>query len=75
MDTLGVRPAYTPAYISHMQYMEARHPLLSIFDSFLLTETWLAGLEYGIRIGKSQTQGDSVPSENNTSATGKDASL
>jgi hypothetical protein len=39
-----------------MQRMEVRHPFLSIFDLHLLSQSWKAGLEYGIHIGKLQTQ-------------------
>jgi hypothetical protein len=65
------RSAYTVAYIQHMQRMEILHPFLSTFDLHLLTQSWTAGLEYGIRIGKLQSQ-DSATS--NTSDAGKDTS-
>jgi hypothetical protein len=73
MNRVRVPSADTVAYIQHMQYMETHYPLLSIFDLYLLKESWMAGREYGIHIGRSQNQGDSVPSGNDTSATGKDA--
>lgn len=51
-----VPAVYKPAYISHMQQMEARHPFLSMFDLFLLSQTWKAGLEYGIHMGMVQSR-------------------
>jgi hypothetical protein len=79
MNEGSARAAYTPAYIAHMQYREARHPWLSIFELFLFGQSWTAGLEYGIRIGKLQSQ-DSTSSDTSTplsqnSENGKDVSL
>ena len=51
-----VSAAYKCAYIRHMQRMEVRHPFLSIFDLHLLSQSWKAGLEYGIHIGMLQNQ-------------------
>ncbi len=58
-----VPAVYKSAYISHMQQMEGHHPFLSIFDLFLLSQTWKAGLEYGIHIGTSQSP-DKLPPSN-----------
>jgi hypothetical protein len=75
MNRVQVPAAYTVPYILHMQRMETLYPSLSIFDLFLLKESWMAGLECGTHIGKSQNQVDSVSSENNTALAGKDGAL
>ena len=71
MNQGEARSAYTVAYIQHMQYMETLHPFLSTFDLHLLSQSWTAGLEYGIRIGKLQSQDNKT----NDTSTGKDTSL
>lgn len=62
------RSVYTAAYIQHMQRMETLHPFLSTFDLHLLSHSWTAGLEYGIRMSKLQSQDIQTPS----TSTGKD---
>ena len=52
----GVPSEHKCAYIPHMQHMEVLHPFLSIVNYLLLAQSWKAGLEYGIRIGKLQSQ-------------------
>jgi hypothetical protein len=64
--------AYRPDYILYIRQLEARHPFLSMFDMHLVSRAWRAGLEYGIRIGKLQSQDQKA---NDTSASGKDTSL
>ena len=64
--------AYRPDYILYIRQLEARHPFLSMFDVHLVSRAWRAGLEYGIRIGKLQSQDQKA---NDTSASGKDTSL
>lgn len=58
MEECLVPEAHKSAYIPHMQHTEARFPFLSIFDLWLLSRSWKAGLEYGIRIGTLQTNTD-----------------
>ena len=75
MNRVRVPAAYTVPYTLHMQRMETLYLSLSIFDLFLLKESWMVGLEFGIHIGKSQNQVGSVPSANDTSAMGRDGAL
>lgn len=55
MEECLVPEAHKSAYIPHMQHTEGRFPFLSIFDLWLLSRSWRAGLEYGIHIGTLQT--------------------
>lgn len=64
--------AYRPDYILYIQQLEARHPFLSMFDMHLVSRSWMAGLEYGIHIGKLQSQDQKA---NDTSAAEKDTAL
>jgi hypothetical protein len=73
-DQSLVPAAYKSAYIDHMQRTEARHPFLSIFDLLLLSQAWKAGLEYGIRIGRSQNQDMSCDQISQVPGTGIDVS-
>lgn len=69
MNRVQVPVVYTVACSAHKRRMETLHPFLSIFDLFLLKENWMAGLEYGIRIGKLQSQArkaNDTPTEKDT---------
>jgi hypothetical protein len=56
--------SYKRTYIRHMQQIQARHPFLSIFDLFLLGQTWKAGSEWDGRTYTSQNQDISRSSAN-----------
>jgi len=73
-DQSLVPAVYKSAYISHMQQMETRHPFLSMFDLSLLSQTWKAGLEYGIHIGTLQSRDKSCDQFSQVPDAGTDAS-
>jgi hypothetical protein len=54
--------AYRADYILYIQQLETHHPFLSMFDMHLVSRSWTAGLEYGIRMSKLQNQDSATTS-------------